>query len=205
MDDKQRNNRFDTNPKKAGILILLLCLGFLEIIARIGVGIGWLPYLTYATSRQPQYWVDTDRIVGRWRYPDKSVHIKTNCIDINYQTNSVGARDRERSVRSTAENRVVVLGDSFAEGLGVPVDDRITNILESTTGIEHLNFGTASWGTIQEWQYYKNHAQTYDHSAVFVLALPENDFTDNNPDSRNHNWYRPYLRRTEMLMRFSTR
>jgi len=197
MSEGQRQNWFESNPGKAKLLVFLLCLGFLEVLARAGVAAGWLPYWTYATNREPQYWVDIDPIVGRWRFPNTHFHNTANCIDVDYETNSVGARDRERSVRSDANNRVIVLGDSFAEGWGVDVDDRISNLLETATGIEHLNFGTASWGTIQQWQYYKHYARRYDHSAVFLFAFPQNDFADNNPDLQDHSFYRPYLRKTE--------
>ena len=197
MAREQRDNWFNANPGKAKLLVFLLCFGFLELVARIGVATGWLPYSTYATNRQPQYWVDIDPIVGRWRYSNVSYHNTANCIDVDYQTNAVGARDQERSIRSNAEDRVVVLGDSFAEGWGVAVGDRMTNLLEAETGIEHLNFGTAGWGTIQQWQYYKHYARRYDHSAVFLFAFPQNDFADNNPDLQDHSFYRPYLRKTD--------
>ena len=197
MAREQRDNWFNANPGKAKLLVFLLCFGFLELVARIGVAAGWLPYSTYATNRQPQYWVDIDPIVGRWRYPNVSYHYTANCIDVDYQTNAVGARDPERSILSTAEDRVVVLGDSFAEGWGLAVGDRMTNLLEAETGVEHLNFGTASWGTIQQWQYYKHYARRYDHSAVFLFAFPQNDFADNNPDLQDHSFYRPYLRKTD--------
>lgn len=188
-------NWFDANPGKAKLLVFLLCFGILEVIARLGVAAGWLPYRTYATNRTPQFWVDIDPFVGRWRYPNTHFHNKANCIDVEYRTNSVGARDRERSVRSDAKDRVIILGDSFAEGWGLDVDDRISNLLETATGIEHLNFGTASWGTIQQWQYYKHYARYYDHSAILLLAFPQNDFADNNPDLQDHSFYRPYLRK----------
>lgn len=197
MNHKQRKNWFEENPKKGKWLIFLLCFGFLELVARIGVGAGWLPYQTHASNRMPQFWVDIDPIVGRWRYPNASYHSKANCIDVDYQTNSVGARDRERSVLSKATDRVVVLGDSFAEGWGLAVDDRISDLLEAETDIEHLNFGTASWGTIQQWQYYKHYARRYDHSAVFLFAFPQNDFADNNPDLQDPSFYRPFLRKTD--------
>lgn len=197
MGDGRRENWFDANPRKAKWLVFLLCFGFLEIVARIGVAAGWLPYWTYPSNRAPQYWVDIDPIVGRWRYPNTHYHNKSNCIEVDYQTNSVGARDRERSLGSTANDRVVVLGDSFTEGWGLAVDDRVSNLLETATDIEHLNFGTASWGTIQQWQYYEHYAQRYDHSAVFLFAFPQNDFEDNNPDLQDSSFYRPYLRKTD--------
>ncbi len=191
-----RPNRFERKPVAAGIIVTLLCLGAVEIVIRIGVAWNVLPYRVYPTNREPQFWADIDPVVGRWRYPNATFRNVFPCFDETYRTNSVGARDPERALRSAAPQRVVVLGDSFTEGWGVARGDRISDILEAETGIEHLNFGTSSWGTIQQWLYYREYAQHYDHSAVFLLLWPANDFHDNDPDHQNPGLYRPYLRKT---------
>ena len=61
------------------------------------------------------------------------------CFKATYSTNSVGARDVERSP-AAARPRAVVLGDSFLEGWGLPAAERLSNLLEESTGVEHLNF-----------------------------------------------------------------
>lgn len=191
-----RRNRFERHPAVAGLIVTLLCLGTVEIVIRIGVAWNVLPYRAYPTHREPQFWADIDPVVGRWRYPNATFRNVFPCFDETYRTNSVGARDPERALRTDAAQRVVVLGDSFTEGWGVARGDRVTDILEAETGIEHLNFGTSSWGTIQQWLYYREYARHYDHSAVFLLLWPANDYHDNDPDYQNHRLYRPYLRKT---------
>jgi hypothetical protein len=76
-------------------------------------------------------------------------------------------------------------------------ENRLTDVLERDTGIEHLNFGTAgTFGTIQEWLQYQHLASGFSHDAVLMGVLPDNDFEDNDYDAgrRFHeDRYRPYL------------
>lgn len=205
MNTNHEPNRFETNRKSAWLIVTILSLALIEIVIRVGVTLEYLPLQTYPTNREPQFWANIDPIVGRWRYPNATFRNVFSCFDETYRTNSVGARDPERSLVSSDKQRAVVLGDSFTEGWGVAHGDRVTDILEAETGIEHLNFGTSSWGTIQQWLYYKNYAHAYDHSAVLLLMLPSNDFHDNDPDYQNQNLYRPYLRKPAMATRSGTR
>ncbi|UCG48854.1 MAG: hypothetical protein JSU94_03550 [Phycisphaerales bacterium] len=72
--------------------------------------------------------------------------------------NRYGFREREFAVpKPEACFRVMVLGDSFTWGAGLPVEQRYTNVLESLLGqaypgrqIEVLNFGTPGGPTVGE-------------------------------------------------------
>jgi hypothetical protein len=93
----------------------------------------------------------------------------------------------------------------MVEGPGVNAENRMTDLLEASTGDEHLNFGTSGgFGSLQEWLLYRDLASKFDHSAVYVFFLPDNDFEDNRSDSKksaddpaNPARYRPYLRVTD--------
>ena len=87
------------------------------------------------------FWADINPDFGVWHRPNGHFYHQGGCFNVQYTTNSVGARDVERSLHST-ESRTIVLGDSFVEGLGVADQYRLTNILEKQTGREFLNFGT---------------------------------------------------------------
>jgi len=127
---------------------------------------------------QNSFWEDTNPSFGVWHHPNgKFVH-EAGCFSVEYDTNSYGARDVERSLHSSAP-RTVVIGDSFIEGIGVPSDARLTNILEKDTGREHLNFGTGGdFGPLQYALLYKTMASKFDHNLVLVGILPDNDFHD---------------------------
>ncbi len=134
---------------------------------------------------------------GVWHAPNLEARHTSRCFDVAYRINSVGARDRERSHRA-AGFRAVVLGDSFTEGWGVEEPARLSNLLETATGIEHLNFAMAHFGTYQELLLYQKLASQYDHEMLLVGIVPANDFLDIDYDTAlEMSWYehryRPYL------------
>jgi hypothetical protein len=124
------------------------------------------------------FWVDISPVFGVWHRPNGHFIHKSGCFTVEYTTNSYGARDVERSVHSL-KPRTIVLGDSFMEGLGLPDEQRLSNVLETETGREHLNFGTGGdFGPLQYALLYKSMAAAFDHSLVIVGVLPVNDFHD---------------------------
>jgi lysophospholipase L1-like esterase len=181
------------------LLLLLGTFVFLDIVLRLFVLLGLIPYQRYPTLvGGPAYLGDIDRVVGVWHYPNACSRQVTGDFDVTYCSNSYGAQDIERSKKSDASRRVVVLGDSYAEGYGVAREDRFTELLEKRTGIEHLNFGcSGDFGSIQEWLLYDHLASTFDHTDVFLFMLPFNDFSDNDPRDFPARRYRPYLRKTD--------
>jgi len=141
------------------------------------------------------FWADINRDFGVWHRPNGRFYHQGGCFNVVYTTNSYGARDVERSLRSD-KPRTVVLGDSFIEGLGVNDQDRLTNILEKQSGREYLNFGTGGdFGPLQYALLYKTLAGQFDHDVVLVGVLPDNDFRDMSLDwgkTHHEGRYRPY-------------
>ena len=152
---------------------------------------------TYSIANIRPFWLDMDPVFGVWHAPNRLGyrHIKS-CFDVTYSTNTHGMRDAERDLRAN-HRRVVVLGDSFVEGYGVAAEKRMTDLLESQTGIPHLNFGTSgNFGLTQSWLLYKTLASRFDHDAVIISILPANDFSDDdfaNAKTSFRDRYRPYL------------
>jgi len=142
------------------------------------------------------FWVDSNPVFGVWHRPNGHFIHKSGCYTVEYTTNSYGARDAERSLHSSMP-RTIMLGDSFVEGMGLPDDERLSNILERDTGREHLNFGTGgNFGPLQYALLYKSMAAAYDHNLVVVGVLPDNDFHDMSltywKSIGEGNRYRPY-------------
>jgi hypothetical protein len=124
------------------------------------------------------FWADINPDFGVWHRPNGHFYHQGGCFNVQYTTNSYGARDIERSLHSS-QPRTVVLGDSMVEGLGVADQDRLTNLLEKRTGREYLNFGTSGdFGPLQYALLYKTLASRFDHDTVLVGVLPDNDFRD---------------------------
>ncbi len=151
------------------------------------------PIYTFENSRR--YWAEIDTTFGIWRPSDYHFRHKKTCFDVIYETNSIGARDRERTVSSSNQSRVVVIGDSFAEGWGVNVEDRFSNILEENTGRPFLNFAVGSAGMTQEYLIYQQKAMPYEHEAVLWMVFPINDLIDDDIDFHakySYDRYRAY-------------
>jgi hypothetical protein len=124
------------------------------------------------------FWADINPSFGVWHRPNGRFIHKSGCYTVEYNTNSYGARDIERSVHSSS-SRTVMLGDSFVEGVGLPDGKRLSDILERNTGREHLNFGTGgNFGPLQYALLYKTMAVNFNHDLVIVGVLPDNDFHD---------------------------
>jgi hypothetical protein len=148
-------------------------------------------------DKKQEYWRGDHPEFGVWHAPGLSYEHKTSCYHVTYRANSVGARDVERTRRSDRP-RVVVLGDSFFEGWGVSESERLSNLLEKQTGIEHLNFAMSHFGPYQEYLVYRSLARDFDHEAVIVGILPANDLLEVDFEaSRKLAYYRfryrPYL------------
>jgi len=151
---------------------------------------------SYAVSNiTSRFWIDANKDYGPWHEPGSNyIHAKS-CFKWEYTANKFGARDKERIVE-TDRNRTVVLGDSFIEGFGVDTQNRLTDVLEASTGREFLNFGTSgSFGTIQESILYDTFASKFSHDTVLIALLPANDFLDDDLHFGKNFYgdrYRPY-------------
>ena len=80
--------------------------------------------MPHSTDSKARFWKRNDPRFGVWHESNAEWVHEESCFKVTYRTNSVGARDRERSVSST-KPRVVVLGDSILEGLGVNDEQQI--------------------------------------------------------------------------------
>ena len=176
------------------ISFVMLDLGVFFLVESGRLNINKPTYsLRSVTSR---FWVDINEDFGVWHEPHSSYNHKKSCFEVEYEANSHGARDVER-LKSSDKDRVVVLGDSFVEGVGVSLEKRLTNLLEEQSKIEHLNFGTAGhFGTTQYFLMYKKLAKEFGHSSILLGILPNNDFYDDDYSYGKKVYfdrYRPYF------------
>jgi hypothetical protein len=170
---------------QAVVFLLILELG-LQAVVRLGLLQVSLP--TYDASNAWSFWVDVDPNFGVWHLPQARYRHAKACFDVPYRANAFGMRDAE-TVERKAGHRVAVLGDSFAEGWGVADGKRLSDRLERETGIEHLNFGTSGdFDPVQYWQLYRTLAKRFDHDAVLVMVLPDNDFPPAGPAAKDARW-----------------
>jgi len=152
------------------------------------VGLAWLCSSGRLKIAKPSYclsnigsrfWADSNPFFGVWHDPNSSFKHVSPDYNLTYHANSLGMRDKERTLKSHGKKRVVVLGDSFIEGWGVASEDRLSDRLERMTRLEHLNFGTSgSFGPTQYLMLYTHLAKSFEHDALIIAILPDNDFLD---------------------------
>lgn len=173
---------------------VVLTLVLLELAGAVLIHGGWYPARP-PTYRPPEprepFLVDIDPHFGGWHVANSSRAHARACFHTVYRSNDHGAVDVPRSRRAEAP-RVVVVGDSFVVGHGVPREERFSDVLERDLGVPHLNFGVGGSGPLQYLLRYQHLARGFDHDAVVVGILPDNDFRDDEPDPEATR-YEPYL------------
>ena len=102
-------------------------------------------------------------------------------IDYIFRYNSHGLRGPERDYeRAAGTRRVLVLGDSFAEGFFTSEEGTVPAVIERRLAeqgcapCEALNGGTAAYSTDQEYLFYREEGRRYGAKAV-VLMFYYND------------------------------
>ncbi len=184
---------------RTAAIVIAICLGvLLAFEAGFGIAVeSGLLETPRPTRGGTGFWQGHHPKFGVWHAPNSETQQTSRCFDVAYRTNSVGARDVERQRRSERP-RVVVLGDSYLEGWGVAETERLSNLLEAATGLEHLNFAMAHFGTYQQYLVYRDLAKPFDHDAILLGLVPATDLMDIDFDAAQElGWYeyryRPYL------------
>lgn len=169
----------------AALLTLLLCEAFFTLLLRRPALLRSLPANLRAHVRN--YYLNHDRDLvqadpqgarydrdltytlrpGRFRFVNRE-------FDVELRVNRAGLRDTEAALR---EPDVIVLGDSFAMGWGVPQEQAFPQRLAALTGLKVLNAGVPSYGTAREVRLLRR----LDTAALRVLLVQydENDYGEN--------------------------
>lgn len=194
------------NQKLAFTKILSLLKNLLLSVVVLVVSVELLSFAAIKTKLIPAdapsyewptfvpFWDQLDKRFSNWHSPNaRYIHVNS-CYNVTYRSNRHGMRDRDRTVKAGAK-RIVFLGDSFVEGYGLARADRLSDRLEAKTSVPHLNFGVSgNFGPTQYLLLYRTLARKFDHSSILIQLLPDNDFTDDDPEFWQRNprvWYRP--------------
>jgi lysophospholipase L1-like esterase len=151
----------------------------------LGVVMAGLEALARATDETkgppiPRLYTEYDPLLG-WRHVPGA---RADFPQGSYSINSRGLRDIERPYDAPpGTERILVLGDSFAEGYSVPFADSICRRLEDDLrsphrGVEAVNAGVVGYSTDQELLFYRTEASRYG-ARVVVLLFFYNDILGN--------------------------
>jgi hypothetical protein len=163
----------------SGLITFLLLEVSLALASHAGLLNIIMP--TYSLPSSEDLLPERSFLYGYRHKPGGNYEIKKNCLHNYYQFNELGFRDKLPS-KKDSNSRVIVLGDSFMEGIGVAEEERLSDLLEKESGIAHLNFAMADKGPTQSYVIYDALASTYPHEAVLLALFPTNDLIDDDPN-----------------------
>jgi hypothetical protein len=131
-----------------------------------------------------EYRVDPE--VGQILVANQRARWVNKDYDLEVSTNSAGFHDVEHRLEKTPTvYRIVVLGDSFIEGLAVPIESGFTQQLESLlqrevrdARIEVINLAVSGVGPAQYLRMLERRGVNYRPDLVLMAVYPENDFWD---------------------------
>ncbi len=176
-------NWFERNDRKTLIILYIIFVIFVDLIT----GLILIPK-ERTFFRSPHYFYHHDLL------PNKSGI--TNWGDRHYPifTNSLGFRDDaiKRIPLETSKKRIVFMGDSFVEGIGVTYEESFTGILNknlATSKIEILNAGVSGYGP--KFYYLKTKYLIERKRLVFNELYVFIDISDAY-DSIQYSYFRPY-------------
>ena len=123
-----------------------------------------------------------DEILG-WEHKPNFDGIRvTKEFETHIKINSKGLRDKNYDYeKPDGVKRIVVLGDSFAEGAQVEENERFTEVLENSLlkNSQIINTGVSGYGNDQELLFLKNEGMKYNPDMVLVAFFAGNDVRDN--------------------------
>src|ERR1700746_133608 len=191
---------------KNAALALLVSLVSLELFSFAATKANLLLFNDYPEIYQQRFlgneWRTTKDPWGSWHKPNATDRHRSTCFDVRYDSNAIGARDTafEHS-KPNEQTRFLLIGDSFAEGFGVNLEDMVQTQLEKLINLEIYNFGADGYfGPLQYYLIYKDLAKQFEHDGVILFFLPANDFTDNDYalwKNFHPSWYRPYYKKLD--------
>jgi lysophospholipase L1-like esterase len=94
---------------------------------------------------------------------------------VDIKTNSLGMRDREvAAARTPGSRRVVILGDSYALGWGVPQEETFSRLLEQLLnkekpGADVINLGTGNYNSAMEVELFKQKGLALNPDLVVLM------------------------------------
>ena len=143
--------------------------------------------------------ISADPLIGHEHRPGTHSYL----MGVDVAINSQGLRDREIPLeRTPGTDRILMLGDSFILGWGVPFEDIISKRLERLfakdgKNVEVISTGVGNYNTVMEVEYYLTRGIKF-HPDVVVLNYTFND-AEPVPSYRDNGFF---ARNSELLTVF---
>jgi hypothetical protein len=186
----------------AMVVGILLPLLLLEVSVRL---LGPWPPGGYDTGP----YIERNELLGHAHVPGYQGWMKAPEFTTFVKISTLGLRDRREAYdKPSGTFRIVLLGDSFLEGVQVNQQDGIAERLEvlltqqgpvpGFTTIEVINAGVAAYGTGQEVLFFEHEVYRYQPDLVMLLFYVGNDVKNNDlmleiPGGRRELALKPYF------------
>jgi lysophospholipase L1-like esterase len=156
------------------IVSVVICVLGIELFVRVFIDDGMNFDLEMWKYARDVKFISDDPLIGHAHRPNSQEHLMG--VDVNI--NSKGLRDREIPYeRTSSALRIVMLGDSFTEGWGVPFEQTFSKRIEKLYAahgrtVEVVNTGVGNYNTIMEVEYFLNEGYKYQPDIVVLNFIP---------------------------------
>jgi len=168
--------------------LAVVCFGLILPILMIELALWLIPNASWKSliSKSPPRFIlyRSDRDIGWVPIPNAEINWQGyGEFDVNVKMNSLGLRDRERATyeKSPGTFRILILGDSFTEGIQVPLEQLFSIRLETCLNeqvsptIEVINGGVSGYSTGDELLFFLKEGVKYQPDLVLVAIFAAND------------------------------
>lgn len=159
-------------------------------------------------SEHHKLFVEYDSLLGWKKIPNKQGKHATSEYEIHENINSKGIRGHEYSYgKRDDEYRILILGDSFAEGYTVEFNEVFSEVLKRNLNIkgdkyyEVVNSGTGGYSTDQEYLFFQDEGKKYSPNLT-VLMFYQNDVWYNT-QSKYWRGYKPVFKLIDGKLRLT--
>ncbi len=159
------------------IIVLLLAFEFFSfVLTSFNLLIFNEKPIYFKNSYSGEVWRYSDSKIGPWHNNfTTDRHVKT-CFDVNYSSNNVGARDNKDYYSKTFKKSIVLVGDSFAEGYGIKLENTFSKVIERKLNKNVINLGSSGSDPRHNYLRFKKFAKNEDFEEIIYFFFPLNDF-----------------------------
>jgi lysophospholipase L1-like esterase len=167
------------------LVALLLAEGLLRLLVAPGVPTAANDRGFFARFDPELGWAPRSSVSGLHRDKGFSVLVSQNRFGLR-------APDDLETGRRGAARRMLVLGDSYVWGYGVPQEQLFSDPHVHQSEVEIVNFGVSGYGTDQALLLYRRLGTRFEVDEVVLAFTPYND-VENNLASRQYDREKPYF------------
>ena len=140
-------------------------------------------------------WIINENHEIIWHIKNYKTRHESRCFDVEYKSNNIGARDNNDYFKNPDSNAIMLIGDSFAEGVGVEINNTFAKVVERRIDKKVFNFGVGGTNPRHQLNKYIATGKDLSFNELIYFFLPQNDYlkplNDKNKINKTLNKERP--------------